>query len=86
MPESSTFYLSTRAGSLRQSPQLGRTVQTAAFPQLRRVLRRMHLEGVIKFVSKSPLGDPLRRYLKRSSARRYPAMDPSVRARLTPVA
>jgi hypothetical protein len=62
-----------------QSPLLGKMVQTAAFPRVRKILRRLHMDGAIKMVSKSPLGDPIRRYLKASSNRRYPSLAPDVR-------
>lgn len=65
-----------------RSPQVGKVVQTAAFPGLRRTLRRVGAGGVIDMVSKGPLGDPLRRFLARPNARRYPPMPAPLRAEL----
>jgi hypothetical protein len=65
-----------------RSPQVGKVVQTAAFPGLRRTLRRFGAGGVIEVVGKSPLGDPIRRFLTRPSARRYPPMPAPLRAEL----
>lgn len=62
-----------------ESSQLGRMVQVAAFPRLRRILRRMKLGPVLDRVSASIIGDQLRKQLKASSLRRYPAMDADTR-------
>ncbi len=65
-----------------RSPQVGKVVQTAAFPRLRRTLRRIGAGPVVGWIGKSALGDPLRRFLGRSTARRYPPMPAAERAEL----
>ena len=58
-----------------QSKQLGRMVQVAAFPGLRRVIRRMRLGWALDRLSGSAVGDWIRKRLKDNSVRRYPPMD-----------
>lgn len=63
-----------------ESRHFGSLIQVAAFPRLRRFLRRMKMGPLVDVVSKSPLGDMLRKRLKTSSFRRYPPMDEETRA------
>jgi len=65
-----------------ESSQLGRIVQVAAFPRTRRLLRRMKLGPVLDQISRSVIGDYLRKSLKSSTRPRYPAMDAATRAYL----
>jgi hypothetical protein len=58
-----------------ESPQLGRMVQVAAFPRLRRTLRRMKLGPLLDFISKTSFGDFLRKQIKSRGIRRYPPID-----------
>ncbi len=65
-----------------RSPRLGQVVQTAAFPKLRRRMRRLGLEPVMDRVSASPAGDWLRRRIKKAGGSRYRVMPADLRARL----
>jgi hypothetical protein len=63
-----------------ESPQLGRMVQVAAFPRVRRIMRRLKLGWLVDFVSKSPIGDMLRKQIKSRGVKRYAGMDADTRA------
>ncbi len=62
-----------------QSPQLGRMVQVAAFPRLRRTLRGLGMSPMLDIISRSGLGDLIRKQLKSRNVRRYAPMDPETR-------
>lgn len=62
-----------------ESPQFDRMVQVAAFPRLRRTLRRMRMGPLLDRVSRSPVGDILRKQLKSRGVRRYAPMDAETR-------
>ena len=66
-----------------ESAQLGRMVQVAAFPRLRKTLRRLKMGPVLDYVSGTPLGDFLRKQIKSRGVRRYPPMDAETRAFLS---
>ena len=65
-----------------ESKQIGKVVQVAIFPKLRRRLNRMGLSWAVDLVSKSPLGDLLRKRMKTSKIQRYKPMPDDLRARL----
>lgn len=62
-----------------ESPQIGRMVQVAAFPRLRRTLRRLKMGPLLDLVSKSALGDVIRKQLKSRGVKRYAPMDADTR-------
>lgn len=68
-----------------RSSQIGRVTNVALFPRTRRVLNAVGLKPLLRRVSKSALGDRIRRSLKGSKIRRYKAMDPEIRQRLIEV-
>ena len=65
-----------------ESKQIGKVVQVAIFPKLRRRLNSMGLSWAVDLVSKSPLGDLLRQRMKTSKLPRYAPMPADLRARL----
>ncbi len=65
-----------------ESSQFGRMRNSAMFPRLRAALNRVGLRPVLRVVSRSPIGDAIRGAKKRSGAKAYDQMDPSLRARL----
>lgn len=65
------------------SPTIGQMVQVAAFPRLRKTLRRMKLGPLLDVVSDSKLGDVIRKQLKSRGVKRYPPMDADTREFLT---
>lgn len=62
------------------SRYFGSLVQVAAFPRLRRLLRRLRMGFLVDVISRSAIGDILRKRLKSSDMRRYPSMDADTRA------
>lgn len=63
-----------------ESPQIGRMVQVAAFPRLRRTLRQLKMGPILDLISKSPLGDLIRKQLKSRGVKRYAPMDAETKA------
>ena len=62
--------------------QLGQIKNAAMFPGVRKILHKLGLKPVVGTVSKSPLGDVIRRARKRTGNRGYGPMDPTTRSRL----
>ena len=65
-----------------ESTQFGRVTNSAMFPRLRRTAQRLGLRPLLGVLSRSPIGDAVRRRKKASGKRGYDAMRPETRARL----
>ena len=65
-----------------ESSQFGRVTNSAMFPRLRRTAQRLGLRPLLGVLSRSPIGDAVRRRKKASGKRGYDAMAPETRARL----
>lgn len=65
-----------------ESSQFGRQRNSSMFPRVRKVLHRAGLKPALAAVSRSPLGDSIRRIKKRSGKSGYADMRPQTRARL----
>ena len=65
-----------------ETSQFGRVTNSAMFPRLRRAAQRAGLRPLLGILSRSPLGDLIRRSKKSSGKRGYDAMRPETRARL----
>jgi hypothetical protein len=65
-----------------ESAQFGRVTNSAMFPRLRRTAQHLGLRPVLGLLSRSPVGDVIRRRKKSSGKRGYDAMRAETRARL----
>jgi hypothetical protein len=54
-----------------KSSQIGKMVQVAIDPRIRRTLKKMGLQPLMDYVSKRPIGDKIRTFLKKSNIQRY---------------
>ena len=61
---------------------IGQRKNAAMFPRLRRALHRIGLKPVLRALSKSPVGDVVRRRMRSRGSRSDRRMDPATRARL----
>lgn len=66
-----------------ESSQFGRQRNSAMFPRLRRSLHRIGLKPALSALSRSPIGDAIRRAKKRSGKSGYKGVRPETRASLT---
>ena len=64
------------------SRQIGQRKNAAAYPRLRRVLHRAGLKPALRALSKSPVGDMIRRRNKKTGGVAAPSIDPATRTRL----
>lgn len=64
---------------------IGQRKNAATFPRLRHVLHRVGLKPLVRALSKSPVGDLVRRRMRRSGRRSDKTLDPATRARLVEV-
>lgn len=60
-----------------KSSQIGKMVQVTVDPRLRRTLKKIGLQPLMNYVSKKPVGDKIRLFLKSSNIRRYKPIDES---------
>lgn len=65
-----------------QTSQIGKVTNAAMFPRLRRIAQRSGLRPVLGMLSRSPVGDWIRRRRKISGKRGYDAMNAKTRQQL----
>jgi hypothetical protein len=65
-----------------QSSEIGKKRNATMFPRLRKVLHRMGLKPMLAMVSRSPVGDVVRRSNKKRGRSSSATMNPDTRARL----
>jgi hypothetical protein len=65
-----------------ESKLYGNPLRAAMFPRLRRRLKQVGLTPLVNLVNKSPIGDAIRRGLRKSRRQRTAAISPKTRAHL----